>query len=212
MSDIKNVFTNIYLKNLWEMGQTNSKSGLGSSDIFTENIKKIIPDVIEKYEIKTMIDTSCGDWNWMKKIQESLNCNYIGIDVVDEIIEENKKKFSSEKFEFISDDFLSYLKNCDDNSVDLILCRHTCEHLEREYIQDFLKEVKRVSKYLLLTTHKLADTNKELIKTETPYRPINLNLPPYSNILDIYQIDSFYDGPESPIIPEMYINLYYFSS
>jgi len=42
------------------------------------------------------------------------------------------------------------------------------------------------------------------------YRPINLNLTPYSELLELYQIDSMYDGPESNPCPEMFINLYKF--
>jgi hypothetical protein len=86
----------------------------------------------------------------------------------------------------------------------------SCEHLPTEYVIDFINEAKRVSKYLLLTTHKNATENVDLIDLSSPYRPINLNLEPYSSILNKYQIDSLYDGPSHTFLSELYINLYKF--
>jgi outer membrane protein W len=37
---IENRFTDIYVNDLWNMGQNESKSGLGSTILFTENIRK----------------------------------------------------------------------------------------------------------------------------------------------------------------------------
>lgn len=210
MNNIESIFTKIYDEDLWSMGQKDSKSGLGSSFLYTKNIKNIILDINKKNTIKTMIDTSCGDWFWMKDIAPELNCIYTGLDVVKNIIDINKIKYTNSNIQFVHIDFLSYLKLLPNNSVDLILCRHTCEHLPTEYILDFINEAKRVSKYLLLTTHKNAKANISLIETITPYRPININLEPYSLILNKYQIDSFYDGPTDKYCSEMYINLYAF--
>ena len=209
--DLENVFTTIYNENLWSMGQNDSKCGVGSSDRFTKNIQKILLDIIQKYNIKNMIDTSCGDLNWMKHLFSVLNCKYLGIDIVKDYINTNMKQFSSENIQFYHSDFVEYLKTLPDNSVDLILCRHTCEHLPNEYIMTFLNEAKRTAKYLLLTTHRDATQNIDVLPTKTPYRPINLNLPPYSESIGKHQITSMYDGPEDIFLSEMFINLYKFN-
>lgn len=215
-SKLENIFTNIYNNTLWHMGQNESKSGLGSTDDYTKNIRKKIVEVVNTYNIKNMIDTSCGDLYWMKTIIPLLNCDYLGLDIVKDIIENNNKLYKNLNNKMMVDfkyyDFLSYLQLLPNKSVDLILCRHTCEHLPTEYIIKFINEAKRVSKYLLLTTHRNATSNIEIIDSETPYRPINLNLLPYSNLLNKYQVDSFYDGPESCYLSEMYINFYSFIS
>lgn len=209
--DLESVFTTIYNENLWSMGQNNSKCGLGSSDEFTTNIRKHLLDMIKTRNIKTMIDVSCGDLNWMKHIFPALDCDYLGIDIVKAFIDENHKQFNSQTIRFHHGDFLEYLKTAPSNSVDLVLCRHTCEHLPNEYIMNFLNEVKRVAKYLLLTTHRNATVNVDVLPTRTPYRPINLNLSPYSECIGGNQIDSMYDGPEHTFVSEMYINLYKFN-
>jgi 2-polyprenyl-3-methyl-5-hydroxy-6-metoxy-1,4-benzoquinol methylase len=206
-------FTNIYDNNLWHMGQDDSKSGVGSSNPWTIHIKDIITNVVGKFNIKSMIDTSCGDLNWMKllfHVFADKNVKYLGIDIVEKLIKINKSKYETDSIKFLNIDFLSYLKSQPDKSVDLILCRHTCEHLETQYVSEFINEAKRVSRFLLLTTHKNALANREVELTSTPYRPINLNLSPYSDMLDTFQIDSFYDGPQHTYLSEMFINFYDF--
>jgi len=216
MNSLERIFTTIYDKDLWNMGQSESKSGLGSSGDFTKHIQLTLLDIIHRYRIKNMIDTSCGDLFWMKTILPFLECDYLGLDIVKSVIDANKEGTknieNNHVIEFKHTPFLEYLRSLPSQSVDLLLCRHTCEHLPTEYVIEFMKEAKRVSNYLLLTTHKHAIANRDVELTETPYRPINLNLPPYSDLLDAYQIESLYDGPQSHIRSEMYINLYRFHS
>jgi len=113
--NLEDIFTDIYNNDVWNMGQNDSKSGLGSSDNFTKHIRKLLLEVIDKYNIQNMIDTSCGDLFWMKQILPSLNCNYTGIDIVKGIID-NNKKYSTDKINFKHFDFLEYLKLLSDSS------------------------------------------------------------------------------------------------
>ena len=208
---LSDIFTGIYKNNYWEMGQADSKSGLGSSMIYTRSISENIIRIIKEYNIKNFVDTSCGDWFWMKSIRNQLDCNYTGIDIVSDVIQTNITNYSNDTTRFIHGDFINVLKTMADKSIDLLLCRHTCEHLPTEYVLELIKEVKRTSKYFLLTT-KTTDSespiNTELTVSASPYRSINLHLPPYSTVLDQYLVEKIYDGPSTQHDPEMYINLY----
>ena len=207
LNAMKNVFSNIYENDNWNMGQNESKSGLGSTLNFTENIRKELVRLIQKNNIKSMIDVSCGDWNWIKLIRNNL-CDYTGIDIVYSIIENNTKLYANEKTRFYCSDFLTILRTIPTNSVDLILCRHTCEHLPTDYNLEFITECKRITKYLLLTTKKVSLTeprNSELTLGGTiTYRPINLDLFPYYDVLNSYLIEEIYDGPSSFYDKEIY--------
>jgi hypothetical protein len=132
IKQLKTTFTKIYESDSWNMGQQESKSGLGSTLTFTQNIRKTLKDSIRDWSIQTMVDTSCGDWNWMKDIKDFLP-DYTGIDIVGTIVEQNNKEFSSSKIKFVNTDFLTHIKSLPDKSVDLILCRHTLEHLPTQY-------------------------------------------------------------------------------
>jgi len=200
-------FTKIYENFEWSMGQTETISGLGSTLQYTEHIRSYVTKLIKDLKLKTILDTSCGDWNWMKYLMDILP-NYTGIDIVEDIVNKNNLIYKRDNIKFIHADFLSYLKTLNDKSIDLIICRHTCEHLPTNYNIEFINEAKRVSKFLLLTTHKLAKQNKEL--DDSMYRPVNLELEPYNDILKNNLKISLYDGPSDNFLPEMFINLYSF--
>lgn len=207
---LKDTFTHIYKEDRWNMGQNESKSGKGSTLDFALCISDSLIEVIQEYNIQTIVDTSCGDWNWMKRIQDKL-CKYIGIDIVDSLIESNQKQFGNEKTSFVCSDFVSYLKGQADMSIDLVLCRHTCEHLPKDYIFDFFSECKRVAKFLLITTKKTYPgeaCNYELSLPSNTYRPINLDLPPFDAFFKPFFVKEIYDGPISCPDPQMFIYLY----
>ena len=77
-----------------------SKSGPGSDDKNTKNIRKELPQIIKKYKIRSIFDAPCGDFFWIKKIILKIKIKYLGADIVKEMIEFNKKKFSNKKYNF----------------------------------------------------------------------------------------------------------------
>ena len=208
IEDIELMFSNIYTNDLWNMGQNESKSGLGSTINYAKNISKKIVDFIKEKQINNLLDTSCGDWNWMKYIKNDL-CNYTGIDIVKHIIDNNNKLYSTDNIKFIHSDFLTFIKNQPDQSIDLILCRHTLEHLPTEYNITFFKECKRVCKYLFVTGYNEYD--KCNIELKGIYRPINLKSTPYYEILNPFYDSEFYDGPSDIFLKEMIMNIYNFT-
>ena len=216
MTDIdllKQTFTKIYDENTWAMGQEESRSGKGSTVNFTLSVSYNLISCIEQYNIKNIVDTSCGDWHWMKYIQKNL-CDYTGIDIVESVIKQNKEKYENETTKFLCMDFLSYLKSLPDTSVDLIFCRHTCEHLPKDYIFDFFIECKRVAKYLLLTSKKTTPDeicNKELEFPSCTYRALDFDKPPFESFFKPYFLKEYYDGPTTTYDPQMCIYLYKFN-
>jgi ubiquinone/menaquinone biosynthesis C-methylase UbiE len=97
------------------------------------------------------------------------------------------------------------------NSIDLIFCRHTLEHLPTQYNIEFINECKRVTKYLLITTKTISSTtpiNIDLNIDKESYRPINLELTPYVELLNEYFIKKIYDGPSDHIDNEMKMCFY----
>src|ERR1035437_3508687 len=99
--DFESITNNVFKENLW--GGSESRSGPGSNLQNTSEIRVRIPKLLKKYNIKLFIDAPCGDFNWMKVINkklEELLDSYLGIDIVDEVIELNNKTFATDKIKF----------------------------------------------------------------------------------------------------------------
>ena len=97
----KDRFTFIYKNNLWPGGESNS--GFGSGIKFTRNLRLQLPKVIEKFKIKSILDAPCGDFLWMQQLLPKLPINeYIGADIVDDLIKKNNTDFANCYINFIN--------------------------------------------------------------------------------------------------------------
>lgn len=203
MSNLKELFTATYTNKKWSEG--GSLSGLGSSLDYTKHIRHILVELIQNKKIKTIFDCSCGDWNWMKEIKDILP-NYIGNDIVEELVIENTKKYGTNKIKFQCGDMLEQLKLLDTNSIDLVICRHTLEHLPTVYAVDVIKQIYRVSNYSIITSTNCI-TNSELNVDGVTARNINLEIEPYQPLLG-NPIKKYYDSNGDTIDNTFGINLY----
>lgn len=125
---------------------------------------------MDELNIKTLLDIPCGDFYWINLIKPELSkvlSKYIGGDLVSELIEENEKHHSNDKFSFKVLD----LKESDLPKTDLILCRDCLVHLSYTDIIKCFRNIKRSkSKYLLTTTFP-EHVNRNIITGA--WRPIN---------------------------------------
>lgn len=193
LDSMKSKFTNTYENDGWHMGSGESKSGLGSSLDYTVHFRDNLIRVINQYQIGKMFDCSCGDWHWMKEIKHLIP-EYVGNDIVESLIADNNKKFGTDKISFVSNNMMSQMKNYEDKHFDLVICRHTLEHLENNYCLDVINEIKRVSKYAIITSTNTSDKNVEIENMNgTASRAINLDLPPFSEILGS-PVEKFFDS------------------
>jgi hypothetical protein len=164
------VFKRIYKSNFWESKE--SKSGGGSTIASTTAIRSQLPLVIKKYNISSILDIPCGDYNWMKEVD--LPVFYTGADIVDELISENNERFAKDKVGFVKLDITK------DNlpKVDLIFCKDLFQHLSYEDVFSAIDSIKKSkSKYLLTTSYDLTIRNYDIISGD--YRALNLMKKPF---------------------------------
>ena len=142
---VEETFTKIYKLNYWDNQET--VSGSGSTLQQTKVIRTIIPKLIKEFNIKSILDAACGDCNWISKMD--ISCNYIGIDIVNDIIKLNLQKFANNpNFIFKQLDLITDALP----QVDLIICRDTFIHLPNDCILKALKNFKKSGSTFLLTT------------------------------------------------------------
>lgn len=141
-------FTWIYKNNHWDNAE--SVSGDGSTLEYTENLRKQLPKVVDQFNIKSILDAPCGDFNWMHSVINSLDCSYIGGDIVGELIEDLNIRYQTDTVRFVKLDVTA--QNLP--QADLMICRDCLFHLPYEGIQKFLANfIESKIPYLLTTTH-----------------------------------------------------------
>ncbi len=66
-------------------GKVESLSGPGSSLEQTSTVRILLPYIFTKYNVQTILDLPCGDFNWMQKVDLG-SCEYIGADIIQHLI------------------------------------------------------------------------------------------------------------------------------
>lgn len=176
-----NIFRKIYNNNEWNGSE--SISGCGSTLSETENIRKLITDIILEYKIHTLLDIPCGDFWWFSHIKILENINYTGWDILPELIQTNKFKYPLYNFEIknITEDIPE--KN------DLIVCRDLLVHLSNDNILKSLNNIKFNNKnsLLLSTTFNISTHPENII--DGAWRQINLQGFPFNLGIPLKIID-----------------------
>lgn len=143
-------FTKIYMSNHWN--SLESRSGEGSTFENTQNIRAGLSLIFEQYEIGSMLDAPCGDFNWMQSVTQDASIKYIGGDIVRPLIEKNQAKYDDKDRSFVHLDLTkSSLPN-----VDLLFCRDCLFHLSYQDIARVLENFLSSSIPYLMTTSSAA--------------------------------------------------------
>ena len=151
-------------------GRRESASGPGSDLDQTEIIRNEIPRILKKFNIQVMIDAPCGDFHWMRLVDLGTT-HYIGIDIVPEVVQRNREEFGKEFFAMD-------IATAPLPPSDLVLCRDCLVHLSFKDGLAVVRNFKKSSKYLLATTFADVPQNRDIITGD--WRPLNLQLPPFS--------------------------------
>ena len=171
----KERFSEIYKKNLWSSSE--SGSGGGSEIEYTEPLRKWLIENINLLNIKALVDAPCGDFNWMKLVLPKVDINYIGLDIVESVIEKNRVTYAADNINFeVSNICQDRLPDCD-----IIMVRDCLFHLSYEDINKFLINLSNTNfKYLFTTTHTVDKEFKNSNINTGDCRMIDLFSPPFS--------------------------------
>jgi SAM-dependent methyltransferase len=145
----KDAMSQVYELDLWGSNDSKFYSGTGSHDLaIVKPYISVINEFLKRFETPLMAcDLGCGDFNVGKQLLE--NCKYYyAIDIVNDLIENNKKHFKYDNLEF----------NCLDISkdnlpkADVVFVRQVLQHLSNEEVQQTLLKLKDY-KYVIITEH-----------------------------------------------------------
>jgi len=179
----KQVFTSIYKSNHWVQDadilskEHISVSGHGSNINTNQffNLKKNFLKIINDKQINSVLDMPCGDFLWFHEIIEDKNIRYVGVDIVDELIEANKKRYQNKNFNFINDDIVNF--NTSDQ-FDLILIRDLFIHIQNSDIKKIIQNLNKMNfSYVALNSYN-NKINHDVIVGK--HRKVNLLVEPFN--------------------------------
>jgi hypothetical protein len=184
----ENIFRDIYARNLW--GDQESVSGPGSNLARTSAFRAELPPLLKTIGVRTLLDAPSGDFNWMREVELEVE-QYIGVDIVPELVEQNQRRYGTTGRSFLHRDLVLDQMPC----ADAILCRDGLVHFPLADIRAALQNFKRSGAcYLLTTTFTGVDANREIKTGE--WRPINLQLPPFNFPPPLWLIDEKRRAPD----------------
>jgi SAM-dependent methyltransferase len=166
------VFSEIYHTNAWQ--DPESVSGRGSTLARTGVIMSHLPSLLQELNAKTLLDAACGDFNWMRYV-ELHSVEYIGVDVVPDLISRNRQLYENQQRTFVVLDITrDRLPN-----ADAILCRDCLIHLSFRRIATAIANFKETTAtHLLCTTHTTITENIDC--PDGSWRNVNLARPPFN--------------------------------
>lgn len=180
------VFTHYYHTNRW--GSEESRSGAGSTLAYTENLRKELPPLLQRLNIKVFLDAPCGDYNWFRHVSRP-GVRYIGGDIVSDLVADNARTYGGEDTQFMVLDITKDRLPV----ADMWMCRDVLFHLS--YV-DALQAIRNFLDsgipWLLTTTHPNRDSNRDI--PTGSFRELNLRLPPFNFPQPQFVIDDWVEG------------------
>ncbi len=184
----KIIFKSIYKTNHWNKSlkfnpnQSFSGPGSAANSVQTNNLILNLQKFFNENNVKKILDAPCGDCAWIKKIFET-NIQYTGIDIVEDLINENKLKFKfNSNIKFYCRDITQYI---DFNNYDFIFMRDFFIHLPIPMIKKVLSNLKKSNcRFYSFNNYEDIKLNKEIStgqhrKINLLKKPFNLEIPNY---------------------------------
>ncbi|MBR9915356.1 MAG: class I SAM-dependent methyltransferase [Algicola sp.] len=139
----------IYDEHLWGGTDFDFYSGEGSHDPKIVNpYLEAVSSFLESHNKSLVVcDLGCGDFNIGKQLLKYSKC-YIGIDIVEKLIERNKTRYQEGHLQF---DCMDIVKD-ELPKADCAILRQVLQHLSNKEIETLSKKLS-IYKYLILTEH-----------------------------------------------------------
>ena len=166
---LRNAFERVYKESKWGHG-----SGPGSSPANTIEYRAFVSRFIEANGIRSVTDLGCGDWQFSHFMDWS-SVEYLGLDVVPEIVERNRSRFGKPNLRFEVFASLEALPG-----GDLLLAKEVLQHLPNASINEYLRAIRQKYRFALFTnsTEPSNLANRDI--EPGGFRPICPEKPPFA--------------------------------
>jgi SAM-dependent methyltransferase len=163
----ESLFAGYYASGFWP--------GPGSSLEYTAALRRELPALLRRLGANRVLDAPCGDFVWFSEMERDPELDYVGGDIIPELVASNQRRFGAPGTRFqvidITQDPLPL--------ADVWLCRDCLIHLSNRQVHDSIRNFVRSGiRFWLTTRYPDCEANANI---ETGgFRPINLELPPFN--------------------------------
>lgn len=176
VTEAEKAFGDIYRESLWGVCPDGlSSSGPGSTlEQGWPFIQYLQSFLNEHNDVKTVVDLGCGDWVLAREIDWGSR-NYIGIEVVPELVDRNQAAFGSDKVRFV------HLDAGYDTmpAGDLLICKDVLMHLPNAIVAQILEKSKKYKYCIFVNDFNSADTRNIDVHT-SGFRFLDLTKKPFN--------------------------------
>src|SRR6266851_3007625 len=138
----RSAFTEIHERQLW--GCSESVSDVGSTLEGSRSIGDAPPQLLHDLGAQSLTDAGCGDFNWMRTV-DLPGIKYIGVDVVSDLIERNRRAYGREDRSFLVADITKDRLP----AADVVLCPPLPDSSDEQTSLDGLEEFQTERHWLL---------------------------------------------------------------
>lgn len=179
---LKATFQEIYSTKSWGDNGTPFCSGQGSRGPVSTQYCDAVVEFIRAHEVRSVVDLGCGDFVVGRQIVEATGVEYIGIDVVPELIEHHIQRVNLPNVSFRLADITSDPLP----TADLCLVRQVLQHLSNDEIAQVIVNVKNFPMVLVAED---VPVNPRSFNRDKPHGPdvrgyyrsgVYLDQPPFS--------------------------------
>ncbi len=171
MSDLERIFAEIYKQDKWYIRDRTKVSSQVDLNLLLSDFKKFMKGV----GVLSMVDLGCGLGPWNQSIVDAVP-NYIGVDIVESVVERNRELLGKPGVEFIYSDIIAYSIP----TTDMILCRAVMFHLHENLVFGILNKIAESDvKWVAMTTFTAVDRVNRLDLKPGSFYPISLTNTPF---------------------------------
>jgi SAM-dependent methyltransferase len=170
-------FDKIYREATWGTNaDKRGHSGTGSTLRTTLLYRTFLQDFLATYDIHSVVDAGCGDWEFSQTIDWS-GIDYKGYDIVESVVANNKKLYEKPNIHF----FVANIVETELPPADLLIVKHVLQHLPDADVTKFIAQLPKY-KHALITNGVNATLLTAFHKSDIEpggYRELDITRPPF---------------------------------
>src|SRR5262249_22978166 len=140
----------------------------------TVEYRTLLSEFMAANAVRSVTDLGCGDWQFSHLVDWS-RVQYLGVDVVPEIVARNRARFAAPNIRFEEFDSIDDL-----SGGDLVLLKEVLQHLPNRVIIEYLAAIRTKYRFALLTNGVEPAERANLDIATGDWRPLRLQDAPFN--------------------------------